>query len=96
MQIHTPTVVQGRVGVDGAPPPPPLLSCCSMSKRFYLQREAFDLLYKMRYILWVVVLLGTSDVTNNDRHLGFYRELEIKLKCFDTVFQKPYRYFHSH
>ena len=51
MQIHTPTVVQGRVGVDGAPPPP-------------------------------IELLGASDVTNNGRHLGFYRELDIKLKCF--------------
>ena len=31
-------------------PPPPLkfLICCSISKRFYLQRKAFDLLYKMK------------------------------------------------
>ena len=77
-QIHTPTVVQG---VDGPPPPPPLelLLCCSISKRFYLQWNAFDLLYKMRYILWLVALLGACDVTNNgrnlSRHLGFYQEL---------------------
>ena len=42
---------------------------------------------------------GGLDVTNKDchlgRHLGFYQELEIKfkLRCFDTVFQRPYRYF---
>ena len=34
----------------------------------------------MRYILWVVALLGACDVTNNGRHLGFYQELEIGLK----------------
>ena len=45
---------------------------CSISKRFYLQWNVFDLLYKMRYILWVVALLGACDVTNNGRHLGFY------------------------
>ena len=54
------------------------------AKRFYLRWKAFDLLYKMRYILWVVGLLGACDVTNNGRHLdchlGFYQELEIRLK----------------
>ena len=55
MQIHTPTVVQGG-GVDG--PPLEFLICCSISKRFYLQWKAFDILYKMRYILWVLTLLG--------------------------------------
>ena len=38
----------------------------------------------MRYILWVVALLGACDNANNGhhlrRHLGFYRELEIRLK----------------
>ena len=41
-----------------------------------------DLLYKMRYILWVVAPLKACDVTNNDRHLGrhleFYQELGIR------------------
>ena len=85
MQIHTPTVVQVG-GVDG-PPPPPLefLICCSVSKRFYLRWKAFDILYKMRYILWVVALLGACDVTNNGRHLGFYQELEIRLKPREMV-----------
>ena len=74
--------IQGGGGVDG--PPLEFLICCSISKRFYLRWKAFDLLYKMRYILWVVVLLGACNVTNNDRHLGFYEELQIRLnreKC---------------
>ena len=89
MQIHTPTVVQGGGGaaVDG--PPLEFLICCSISKRFYLPWKAFDLLYKLRYILWVVALLGTCDVTNNGRHLGrhlgFYQELEIRLKPREMV-----------
>ena len=62
------------------PPPPRLgfLICSNISKRFYLQLKAFDLLYKMRYILWVVVLLEVCDVTKHGRHLGFYQELEIR------------------
>ena len=43
-----------------------------------------DLLNKMRYILWVVVLMEACVITNNGchlgRHLGFYQELEIRLK----------------
>ena len=87
MQIHTSTVVQG--GDDGPPPPLEFLICCSISKRFYLQRKAFDLFYKMRYILWVVAQLGTCDVTNNGRHLGrylgFYQKLEIRVKPPEMV-----------
>ena len=49
-------------------------------KRFSLQWKAFDLLYKMSNILWVVALLGVCDVTNNGHHLGFYQELEIRLR----------------
>ena len=59
--------------------------CCSISKRFYLLRKPVDLLYKMRYILWVVALLGGCDVINNGRHLGFYQELEIRLKPQERV-----------
>ena len=70
-QIHTPTVVQGRRRGEWNPSPE-FLICCSISKRFYFQWKAFDLLNKMRYILWVVALLETCDVTNNGRHLGFY------------------------
>ena len=32
-------------------------TCCSTLKRFFLQWKAFDLLDKMRYILWVLALL---------------------------------------
>ena len=61
-------------------PSPEFLICCSISKRFRLWWKAFDLLNKMRYILWVVALLEVCDITKNGRHLGFYQELEIKLK----------------
>ena len=77
-QSNTPPVAQ--LGFVGPPPPPRLgfLICSNISKRFYLQLKAFDLLYKMRYILWVVVLLEVCDVTKHGRHLGFYQELEIR------------------
>jgi len=39
----------------------------------------------MRYILWLVGLLEACEVTNNGRHLGFYQELEIRLKRLETV-----------
>ena len=39
----------------------------------------------MRYIIWVMALLDTCDVTNNGRHLGFYQELEIRLKPREIV-----------
>ena len=72
-------------GGGWTPPPLEFLICCSISKRFYLQWKAFDLLNKMRYILWVVALLEACDVTNNGRHLGFYQELEIRLKPREMV-----------
>ena len=43
---------------------------CNPSPEFYLYWKAFDLLNKMRYILWVVAVLKARDVTNNGRHLG--------------------------
>jgi len=43
----------------------------------------------MRYILWVVALLEACDITNDGlhlgRHLGFYQELEIRLKPREIV-----------
>ena len=49
--------------------------------QFCLRLKAFDLLYKKRYILWMVALLKVCDVTKYGRHLdrrlGFYQELEI-------------------
>ena len=67
-------------GGGGGRNPLEFLICCNISKQFYLQWKAFDLLNKMWYILWVVALLKACDVTNNGRHLGFYQDLEIKLK----------------
>ena len=67
-------------GIDGTPTE--FFICCNISKRFCLQWKAFDLFYKMRYILWMVVLLEICDVTKHGRHLGpyfgFYQELEIR------------------
>ena len=51
--------------------------------------KSFDLLNKVRYILWVVALLEDCDVTKNGRHLGrrleFYQEVEIRLKPREMV-----------
>ena len=51
----------------------------------YLTWKAFDLLNKMRYILWVMAPLEACDVTSNGRHLGFYQELEIRLRLREMV-----------
>ena len=67
-QSHTPPAALG------------FLICSNISKRFCLQQKAFDLLQKVRYILWVVALLEVCDVTQHGRHLGrhlgFCKELE--------------------
>ena len=53
-------------------------------ENIYLQWKAIDLLYKMRYILWVVAPLEACDVTKHGRHLGLHlgshQELEIMFK----------------
>ena len=42
--------------------------------------EAFDVLYKTRYILWVGALLGACDIMQDGghiyRHLGLYQKLQ--------------------
>ena len=43
----------------------------------------------MRYILWVVAMLEACDITNNGRQLGFYQELEIRLKLQKMVIFVP-------
>ena len=69
-QIHTPTEAQGEGGGEVVMEPlPRVLICC-------LQWKAFDLLNKMRYILWVVALLEACDVINNVLHLGFYQKFK--------------------
>ena len=70
---------EGRGGGGWWNSSPEFLIFCSISKRFWLHWKAFDLLYKMRYILCVVVLMEARNVTKNRRHLGFYQELEIRL-----------------
>ena len=78
-QIHTPTVVQGRGGGGGGgfDGTPLVLICSDISKPFYLQWKAFDL----------VALVEVCDVTQHGRHLRFYQKLEIKLKqCESTIF----------
>ena len=69
---HNPSVM------DRPPLPPPILICCNISKRFCLAWKAFDLISKMRYILWVVALLEVYDVTKRGCHLGFSQELEVR------------------
>ena len=76
-RTHTPNVVQG--GVVDETIPPRVFGLLQYFETISLRWKAFDLLYKMRYILWVVALLGVCDVTNNGRHLEFYQELEIRL-----------------
>ena len=43
-----------------------------------MQWKAFDLLYKMKYILCVVALRDVCNVTKHGRHLVFCQELEIR------------------
>ena len=78
LKFHTPTVVQGRGRWWNSSPD--FLMCCSISKRFCLRWKASDLLNKIRFILGVVALLKAFNVASNGRHLGFYQELEIRLK----------------
>ena len=78
-------MVQVGSGGGGWNPPLEFLIRCSISKQW----KAFALVNKIRYILWVVALLEACDVTNNSRHfsrhLGFYKELAIRLKPREMV-----------
>ena len=71
--------------MDSPPPPVEFLKCCSILTRFYPQWKAFDLLNKVRYILWELALLEACVIANNGRHLGFCQELEIRLKPREMV-----------
>ena len=59
-----PYPLRGTRGSGGwgwwTPPPLEFLISCNILKQFCLQWNAFDLLYKTRYILWAVVLLEVS------------------------------------
>ena len=73
----------GGVGVDGLPFPT-VFDMLQYFVKILHSLESIDLLYKVRYSLWVVALLEACDVTSNGRHLGchlgFYHELEIRQK----------------
>ena len=51
--------------------------------------SAFDLLNKLRLILWVVPLMEACDVAKHgrhfERHLGFYQELEMRYKPRELI-----------
>ena len=55
-------------------------------EKIYLQWKAFDLLDKMKYILWVVAKWVACNVTKHGRYLGgylgghlaFYQVLEMR------------------
>ena len=86
MQIHTSTVVQGGGGGGGGMDhqKTKVFGMLQYFETIFPLVEGlyFDILYKLRYISWVVSLLGACDVTNNGRHLGrhlrFYQELKIR------------------
>ena len=82
MRIHTPTVVKGGgVGGSWMEPLPRVFYMLQYFETILPSWKAFHLLDKMRHILWVVALLEVCDVTKNGRHLGFYKELQIRLKA---------------
>ena len=54
MQIHTLTAAQGRRG--GWNPSPEFLICCSILKRLSLQWKVFDLLNKMLYLAYLILV----------------------------------------
>ena len=67
----------GGVGVDGLPFPT-VFDMLHYYVKILHSLESIDLLYKVRYSIWVAALLEACDVTSNGRHLGFYHELEIR------------------
>ena len=83
---HTPTVVKyGRGGAGVLEPLPRVFYILQYFEKNYPQWKAFELLEKMKYILWVVALLETCAVTKHGshlgRHLGFY---EVKTGIIDN------------
>ena len=70
-------------GVDGTPP------LSFFFERLWLQWKAFDLLNKLRLILWVLPLMEACDVAKHgrhfERHLGFYQELGIRYKPRELI-----------
>ena len=59
-----------------SPPPPPTKKLFQLND-FPISGQPLNLLYQVRYILWMVALLEACNLTKRGRHLGFYQELEI-------------------
>ena len=81
MQSHTPTVVQGGGGGGGLMERLPRVFFYIL--QYYenilpsVESLWFQVLNKMRYILWAVALRVAYVVTKHGRHLGFYQQLEM-------------------
>ena len=58
------------------PPPTPTKKWFQLND-FPISGQPLNLLYKVRYSLWMVALLEACNLTKRGRHLGFYQELEI-------------------
>ena len=67
--LVNPRIQGGRVWME---PLPRVFDMLQYFEIILSSVKAFDLLHMMRYILWAAALLEACDVTNNDRHLGFY------------------------
>ena len=63
-------------GLPFPPPPPPQKKLFQLND-FPISGQPLNLLYQVRYILWMVALLEACNLTKRGRHLGFYQELEI-------------------
>ena len=81
---HTPTVVKYGRG-EVLEPLPRVFYILQYFEKNHPQWKAFELLEKMKYILWVVALPETCAVTKHGchlgRHLGFY---EVKTEIIDN------------
>ena len=74
-QSHTPGYpYRGTRGVMGPLPRGEFWYVAVFRKDFTVSGKPLIFSDKMRYILWVVTLLETCDVTKHGRHLGFYQE----------------------
>ena len=74
------------MGVEGVLEPlPRVFYILQYFEKNYPQWKVFELLAKMKYILWVVALLETCAVTKHGSHLGrhlaFY---EVKTEIIDN------------
>ena len=64
------TSEEGGGGGGLMEPPPRVFHMLQYFEKILASVQFFDILYKMRYILWVVALLEACDVSKDGRHLG--------------------------